>query len=236
MHSTKMPAANTLEDAASAFVAFRPRLFRIAHRILGSATEAEDVVQDTWLRWQNTDRARVLDPPAFLARTTARLALNVAQSARSRHEAGASPWLAEAIDTRPDPVTRVERAEAVELALRLLLEKLDPTERAAYLLRVAFEYPYSRIADNLQLSQVNTRQIVSRAGKRLFTGRRRPVSPAEHQRLLDAFVAAAQSGDLTGLENVLAVDTGRDQIQAAKRSTYTRQHTRHNMKLACVQP
>jgi RNA polymerase sigma-70 factor (ECF subfamily) len=217
-----MTSTRALEDAVSVFIALRPRLFYIARRILGSTAEAEDVVQDAWLRWQNTDRAQVLNPPAYLIRTTSCLALNVAQSARSRHET-AHPRLGEPIDTSTDPVTRAEQGEALELALRLLLERLDPTERAAYVLRVAFDYSYSQIADNLQLSQVNTRQIVSRARKRLFTERRKAVSTVEHQRFLEAFVAAAQSGNLTGLENLLTVDTDRHRIQAAERSIRTRQ-------------
>ncbi|WP_328349641.1 sigma-70 family RNA polymerase sigma factor [Streptomyces sp. NBC_00457] len=231
MCPAQISSTKVLEDEVTAFVALRPQLFYVAFRILGNTTESEDVLQDTWLRWQNTDRARVLDPPAFLARTTARLALNVAQSARSRHETGAAPWAAETIDTTTDPVTRVERAEALESALHLLLAKLNPTERAAYVLRVAFGYPYSQIADNLQLSGVNTRQIVSRARKRLCTERGKPVSSVEHQRLVDAFVAAAQSGNFTDLENILTVDADRNRIhtdrfrvQATERSTRIRQH------------
>ncbi|MER5430088.1 sigma-70 family RNA polymerase sigma factor [Streptomyces sp. NPDC002588] len=219
MNSPQTASAETLESAVSAFVAIRPRLFHIALRVLGSTAEAEDVVQEAWLRWQNADRARVLDPPAYLARTAARLALNVAQSTHARHRTGAQPKLVETADTSTDPVARAERAEALELALRLLLEKLNPTERAAYVLRVAFDYPYSQIADNLRLSQVNTRQIVSRAHKRLFTDRPRPVSTAEHQRLLEAFVGAAQSGDLTGLETLLAVDTDQDRIEGPPERT-----------------
>lgn len=215
MHPAQIRSTKTLDDAVSAFVAVRPRLSCIAYRILGSATEAEDVVQDAWLRWQKTDRARVLNPAAFLSRTTARLALNVAQSARSRHEVGAGPWPVEAIDTGTDPVTGAERAEALDQALRLLLEKLNPTERAAYVLRVAFDYPYSEIADSLRLSQVNTRQIVSRARKRLGAEGREQVSTAEHRRFRGAFVAAARSGNLTGLEVLLTVDTERDRAQAA---------------------
>jgi RNA polymerase sigma-70 factor (ECF subfamily) len=215
MHSAQTCATKTLEDAVSDFIAIRPRLSLIAYRILGSAAEAEDVVQEAWLRWQNTDRSQVLNPAAFLSRTTARLALNVVQSARSRHEVSAGPWLAETIDTGADPVTRAERADALDQALGLLLEKLNPTERAAYVLRVAFDYPYSKIADNLRLSQGNTRQIVSRARKRLDREGRGQVSTAEHRRFRGAFVDAAQSGNLTGLESLLTVDTRRDRVRAA---------------------
>lgn len=236
MHPAQTPSAKALEDSVSAFIALRPLLFNIAHRILGSTPDAEDIVQDAWLRWQNTDRARVLSPPAFLARTTARLALNVAQSARSRHETGADLWLAEPTDTSTNPVSRAEQAETLELALHLLLERLNSTERAAYVLRIAFDYPYSQIADNLQLSQVNTRQIVSRARKRLFTERGKPVSTVEHQRLLKAFVAAAHAGNLTDLETLLTVDTDRERVQAVKRSTRTRQHARREVRLPSVHP
>src|SRR3954454_5513730 len=110
--------------------------------MLGSASEAEDIVQDVWLRWQSADRRAVLDPPAFLATTTTRLAISVAQSARSRHETYVGPWLPEPVDTSADPTLGAERGEALELAVLMLLEKLTPTERAAYILREAFDYSH----------------------------------------------------------------------------------------------
>jgi RNA polymerase sigma-70 factor (TIGR02957 family) len=184
----------------------RPRLFGIAYRILGSAAEAEDIVQDVWLRWQATNRRAVLDPSAFLATATTRLAINLAQSARSRREMYVGPWLPEPVDTSTDPQLGAERAEALEFAVLLLLEKLPPTERAAYVLREAFDYPYRQIAEILQLEEANTRQLVTRARQHITDGRRTPVSPAEQRRLLEAFLAAAQKGDLAALEGLFASD------------------------------
>src|ERR1700690_4133046 len=128
------------DDGLSAFAEVRPRLFGIAYRMLGSAAEAEDIVQDVWLRWQATDRSVVEHPPAFLAKTTTRLCINLAQSAPSRHETYMGTWLPEPVDTSGDPALGAERGEALKLAIVVLLEKLSPTERAAYVLREAFDY------------------------------------------------------------------------------------------------
>ncbi|MGC5038742.1 RNA polymerase sigma-70 factor [Streptomyces sp. DT190] len=195
-----------LEASADAFERLRPRLFGIAYRVLGSVSEAEDVVQDVWVRWQGTDRSEVRDPGAFLAKITTRLAINVAGSARVRREAYVGPWLPEPVDTSVDPQVGAERGEALELAVLLVLERLNPVERAAYVLREAFDYPYDEIADMLQLTQANTRQIVSRARRRLSAERREAVDAAQHRRLLEAFVAAARYGDVAALEEVLSAD------------------------------
>ncbi len=189
---------------AESFHTVRPRLFGIANRVLESATEADDVVQDTWIRWQGTDRSEVRDAAAFLATTTMRLAINVAQSARARRETDIGPRLVDAVDAAADPSLDAERTEALESAMRMLSQKLYPAERAAYVLREAFDYPYRRIAQVLALSEANARQLVTRARRRLCGGHRRPVGATEHQRLLDAFVAAAQTGDLATLEQLLA--------------------------------
>ena len=203
----EQPGTNGLLDqVASAFLELRPRLFGIAYRMLGSVTEAEDILQEVWLRWQKTDRTVVVDPAAFLARTTTRLAINLAQSARMRRETYVGPWLPEPVDTSLDPAVGAERGEALEFALLLLLEKLGPAERAAYILREAFGYPYDEIADILQLSTVNTRQIVSRARKRLSAERREPADTAEHRRLLEVFLAAARTGDVAALEDLFVAD------------------------------
>lgn len=194
---------DALEKATEDFVAARPRLFGIAYRVLGSAVEAEDVVQEVWLRWQNTDRSVVVSPVAFLSSATTRLAINVAQSARVRRETYIGPWLPEPIDTSSDPEVGAQRAEAVELALLLVLEKLSPTERAAYVLREAFDYAYPEIAEILHLSLVNVRKIVSRARKHLTEEQRESVDTAEHRRLLNAFVSAARTGDVASLEALL---------------------------------
>lgn len=198
--------ADALDQATREFMAVRPRLFGIAYRVLGSVAEAEDIVQDAWLRWQNADRTDVLDPTAFLATITSRLAINLAQSARKRRESHVGPWLPEPVDTSADPQLGAERAEALDLAVLLLLEKLNPVERAAYVLREAFEYPYPQIAEMLETSEANTRQLVSRSRKRLQAERREPVSSEAHQRLLEVFLSAAQGGDLKVLEDVLTED------------------------------
>ncbi|MCZ4510946.1 RNA polymerase sigma-70 factor [Streptomyces sp. ActVer] len=198
--------ADSLEVATQEFIAARPQLFGVAYRVLGSSTEAEDIVQEAWLRWQNTDRREIVEPKAFLTTVTARLAINLAQSARMRREAYVGPWLPEPVDTSQDPNMGAERAEAVEMAVLLVLEKLNPVERAAYVLRQAFDYPYPQIAEIVDTSEANARQLVSRARKHLATERREPVDRAEHQRLLKVFLTAAQTGDLATLEHVLSED------------------------------
>ena len=199
-----LEAHAVVDDGLSAFVSVRARLFGIAYRILGSAAEAEDIVQDVWLRWQTTDRNVVLDPAAFLTTATTRLAINLRRSARSRRETYIGPWLPEPVDTSADPRLGTERGEALKFAVLLLLEKLSHQELAAYVLREAFDYSYRQLADILQLSEVNTRQLVTRARKHIPDGRRVPVSPAEQERLLVAFMDAAQKGDFVALERLLA--------------------------------
>ncbi|GAA1504228.1 RNA polymerase sigma-70 factor (ECF subfamily) [Agromyces terreus] len=210
-----------LEDALAAFQAVRGRLFGIAYRMLGSASEAEDIVQDAWLRWQGTDRSVVLDPPAFLATATTRLAINALQSARARRETYVGPWLPEPVDTSADPTLGAERAEALGYAVLVMLEKLTPTERAAYVLREAFAYPYEQICEIVQVSEPAARQLVSRARKHLAGESRREASPPEQRRLLTAFLAAAKSGDLVELERLFAEDVvsysdGGGRVRASK--------------------
>ena len=195
-----------LSRATYVFLGVRPRLFGIAYRMLGTAAEAEDIVQEVWLRWQSTDRSVVRDETAFLVTTTVRLAISLAQSAHSRHETYIGPWLPEPVDTSADPTLGAERGEALELAVLILLEKLSPNERAAYVLREAFDYSYRDIADILQLNEANTRQLVTRARKHVADERRAQVSSSEHRRFLEAFLAAAQQGDLTALKEVLTED------------------------------
>ena len=183
------------DDGLSAFLCARPRLFGIAYRMLGSAAEAEDIVQDVWVRWQTADRSPVRNPLAFLVTATTRLAINVLQSARPRRETDTGPSLPEPVDTSADPGLRTERDEALNLAVRLLLEKLSPMERAAYVLREAFNYPHREIAGILRIERgqrASTRHQGSRA--RVAEGRRAPARPAEQRRLLSAFIAAADDG------------------------------------------
>ncbi|MGI5241892.1 RNA polymerase sigma-70 factor [Dactylosporangium sp. CA-139066] len=195
-----------LDEAAAVFTAVRPRLFGIAYRMLGSVAEAEDLVQDVWVRWQTTDRAAVANPGAFLATATTRLAINALQSARARRETYVGPWLPEPVDTAADPHLGAERGEALELAVLMLMERLSPTERAAYVLREAFDYPYSQIAEILQANEPSVRQLVSRARRHVAGERRNPASETAQRELLTTFLRAARTGDLESLERLFAAD------------------------------
>ncbi len=187
------------------FQTSRGRLFGIAYRMLGSVAEAEDVLQDAWLRWQKVTDA-VDNPAAYLATVVTRLSLTALDSARARRETYVGPWLPEPVDTAADPLLGAERAEALSLAVLLLLERLTPAERAAYVLREAFAYPFDEIAAILETSPANARQLASRARTHIAQERGRVVSAAERERLLAAFVAAATSGDLGALESLLTAD------------------------------
>jgi RNA polymerase sigma-70 factor (TIGR02957 family) len=216
------------DGGLSAFFKARPRLFGIAYRMLGSVAEAEDIVQDVWLRWQTANRSVVENPTAFLATTTTRLCINAAQSAHSRRETYVGPWLPEPVDTSSDPTLGAERGEALNLAVLLLLEKLSPTERAAYILREAFDYEYREIADIIQMEEANARQLVSRARKHIADGRRAPVSATEQRRLLAAFIDAAQKGNMAALENLFAEDVasysdGGGLVRAAQKPVFGRE-------------
>lgn len=191
---------------ADVFHEVRPRLFGIAYRMLGSVQDAEDVLQDAWLRWDRADRDAVDDAPAYLATIVTRLAISALTSARATRETYVGPWLPEPVATVGDPMLGAERAEALSLAVLLLLERLTPAERAAFVLHAAFDYPHSRVAEVLETSEANARQLYSRARKHLDAARPRPVDAAERARLLAAFLAAAESGDLERLESVLATD------------------------------
>ncbi|ROO86959.1 RNA polymerase sigma factor (sigma-70 family) [Actinocorallia herbida] len=190
------------EDAAD-FESVRHLLFRVAYRTLGRAADAEDVVQDVWVCRQGADRAQVRDRLAFLVTITTRTALNAATSARARREVGAGAWSPERWLTSVDPEREAERGEVLELAVRLLLERLSPVERAVYVLREAFGYPFREIAELLGLSEANARQPAVRARRRLAVRRHRPGGPAERARLLAAFRDAAGSGDLAPLLRLL---------------------------------
>jgi RNA polymerase sigma-70 factor, ECF subfamily len=205
-------AADTdrVDPAEAVFLSVRRRLFGIAYRILHNADEAEDVVQDAWIRWQATDRAAVVNAEAFLVTTTTRLALNNAQSAWHRRETAAGSWLPEHPESELGAEEDLECGEAIEDAMLLLLAKLRPAERAAYLLRHAFDYPYETIAELFQFSTANCRQLARRAGRRIASEHRRPVGLTAHRCLVDAFRAAAHDGNLTQLEELLVAAVRRD--------------------------
>ena len=210
-----MIATPPSEADTAAFTHARPRLVAVARRVLGNPADADDVVQDAWMRWQDTDRSVVRDPVAFLATTTTRLALNVGQSARARHETAFAPQLVDVLDPDADPALGAQQRQALELALRSLLESLTPSELGVYVLREAFDYPHRRIAEVLELSEANVRQIVTRARRRLANDARHDVDLTDHQRLLYAFVAAAQDGELAPLEQLLVDDIEPARLQLA---------------------
>lgn len=198
------------------FVRARPRLLGIARRIVGSPEEAEDIVQEVWLRWQRTDRSAVVNAEAFLATVAGRLALNLVQSARRRHESYVEPGTQqETADADRGPDAEAERREAIESAVRLVVERLPPSERAAYVLREGFDYPYARIAEILRTSAANARQLVTRARARVTNTGQRPYE--SNGLLLTAFSMAARGGDLTGLELALA-----GECQSATRTSLPR--------------
>lgn len=198
--------AEGLEIAAEVFAQHRRRLFGIAYRMLGTVADAEDIVQETWIRWQGADRETVREPAAFLTTIATRLSINVLQSARSTRETYIGPWLPEPVSTEEDPALGAERAEALQFAILLTLERLTPTERAAYILREAFDYPYPRIAEIISSSVASARQLVSRARSHLASDRRASVEPRHQRRLLEAFLVAAQKGDAQELEKLFADD------------------------------
>jgi RNA polymerase sigma-70 factor (ECF subfamily) len=175
-----------LDHALSQFVSVRPRLFGMAYRMLGSAADADDIVQSAWLRWQTTDRSEVQDPPAFLSTMTARLAMNHAASAHQRRQSYVGPWLPEPVDTSGDPYLGAERGDALELAVLVLLEKLSPKERGAYVLREAFDDPYDKIAEILGLEEAN--------------GIQRPVFPVALAPLVPLRKCLSQDLGLPGLK------------------------------------
>jgi RNA polymerase sigma factor (sigma-70 family) len=194
------------DDGLEAFMSVRPRLFGISYRMLGNAADAEDIVQDAWVRWQTADRSLVRDAAAFLVTMATRLAINVMQSARSRRETYVGPGQPEPVGEHADPGLVAERGEALEFGVLLLLKELSPTERGAYILREAFDYPYRDIARVLRLKEANARQVVTRARQHVAKGRRMPASSIGQRRLLEAILAAVQEGDITGVEGLLASD------------------------------
>lgn len=192
------------DEALANFERERPSLLRIAHRMLGSVAEAEDVVQAAWLRWQATDRAAIENPAAWLTRTVSRLAIDVLRSARVRREVYVGPWLPEsAIADNGDELAH----EALSTALMLALERLSPLERAAFLLHDVFGLPFAEIAKTLERDPAAVRQLAARARRRVREARPRFSISIERQRdLVAGFLAASRSGDVSSLEAMLAAD------------------------------
>jgi RNA polymerase sigma-70 factor (ECF subfamily) len=206
LSATAPDTVNDNDDGLSAFLTVRPRLYGIAYRMLRSAAEAEDVVQEAWIRWQMADRSVVRDAAAFLATTTTRLAINVMQSARLRRETSAGPWLPEPADVSADPRSGAERSEALTAGIQLLLQKLSPAQRAAYILREAFDYSYRDIATALRLTEANARQVVTRARQHLGDQRKMLASPTAQTCRVDAVINAVRHADPAGLEGFFRSD------------------------------
>ena len=193
---------------ADEFEEHRRHLFGVAYRMLGSVSEAEDVVQDTWLRWQAASPDEVRSPRAFLTTVATRLAIDRLRSAQRRREEYVGPWLPEPLVTDDDPAATAELADSLSMAFLLVLERLNPVERAVLLLHDVFGYDYDEVAAIVERTPANCRQIASRARGHLTS--ERPVHPRpsheDEQRLAFAFAAAAGSGDLATLEGLLAED------------------------------
>lgn len=189
----------------------RPRLFGIAYRMTGSAGEAEDILQEAWLRFQSVDPTEVRAPEALLTTIVTRLGLDHLKSAQARREVYPGLWLPEPVSTEQnlaeDPLDNMLKLESISLAFLHLLESLSPEERAVFLLREVFDYEYREIANFINKSETACRQLFSRAKKHVAEHRPRfPTSPAEHERVLNTFIAAAESGDLDQLMAVMAED------------------------------
>ena len=204
-------------DPAATFEPHRRRLLGLAYRMLGSMAEAEDAVQEAYLRWHATDRTRIEEPRAFLMTTTTRICLDVLKSARMKREEYVGPWL-------PDPITdtaslapdaQTELAEDLSVALLLALERLSPLERAAFLLHDVFDYSFAQVAEALDRNEAACRQLAARARAHVREARPRGVVPPraaaasidpKHQELVSAFITASRSGDVDQLKRMLASD------------------------------
>ncbi|OCP17757.1 MULTISPECIES: sigma-70 family RNA polymerase sigma factor [unclassified Ensifer] len=205
-------AGNAKEDAAAGFDPLRPKLMRVAYRMLGSVADAEDMVQEAFIRWMGADRSQVREPEAFLRRTVTRLCLDQLKSARRQRETYVGPWL-------PDPVVEEEPEDDVTLPLMLALERLSPLERAAFLLHDVFGLGFEEVAATIERDPAACRQLAARA--RAHVREARPRFHVEQQRgveLAEAFFTASRSGDLKALGAMLASDVSIHADGGGKRS------------------
>ncbi len=187
---------------AAAFDALRPRLTRIAYRMLGSWAEAEDVVQDAWLRWETADRSEVRDPAAFLSRTVSRLSLDVLKSARVKRESYVGEWL-------PEPIVdeSADEEDGITGTLMLAMERLSPLERAAFLLHDVFGVEFDEVARSIDREPAACRQLAARARAHIRAARPRfPISPERGREIAEAFFLASRNGDASALKSLLAAD------------------------------
>jgi RNA polymerase sigma-70 factor, ECF subfamily len=198
-----------MESRAAVFASARPFLFSIAYRMLGSVMDAEDLVQDAYLRWQEAPDLDVRSPRAYLTTIVTRLAINHLRSAKTKRETYVGPWLPEPLvtDDTPDPSSALELAESLSMAFLVLLERLSPIERAVFLLHEVFDFEYAEIARIVDKTEPNCRQLLARARKRMGESRVRfEADPAQAKRLTQRFTEASVAGDLDGLLAVLAED------------------------------
>lgn len=196
--------SDTLEDP---FATHRSLLFTVAYEMLGSAADAEDVVQETWLRWSGVDHAEVADPRAYLVRVVTRQALNRMRTLARRREEYVGEWLPEPLLTTPDVAEDVELAESVSIAMLTVLETLTPTERAVFVLREVFDVPYEEIADAVGKSAAAVRQVAHRAREHVAARRPRvDVGRSEQQHVVERFMRAIATGDVQSLMDVMAPD------------------------------
>ncbi|MEV3930562.1 MULTISPECIES: RNA polymerase sigma-70 factor [unclassified Streptomyces] len=201
----------TADAVTDLFEEHRPFLSGVAYRMLGRVADAEDVVQDAWLRWSSAERGDVREPRAFLVRITTRLAVDRLRHLRSRREAYVGPWLPEPVVTRfgavPDSAEHAVLADSVSLAVLVVLESLSPLERAVFVLREAFGFPYAEIAAALDRSEAAVRQLAGRAKRHVEERKPRyEVDPAVRRDLTERFLAAASGGDLDRMLAILAPD------------------------------
>lgn len=205
------------------FVEHRPLLFSLAYRMLGTASDAEDIVQESFLRWSTVDASTVASPKAYLASIVTRLCLDHLGSARIRREQYVGPWLPEPVLVEDDVAVQAENADFLSTAFLVVLETLSPLERAAFLLHEVFAYPYADVAQMLGRSEPSCRQLIHRAREHVAARRPRfPASRARQRELTERFVAACATGELSALVSVLTEDAvllsdGGDQARAAKR-------------------
>src|SRR5579872_6468378 len=202
-----MPGTPRADPATEAFVAHRSLLFTVAYEMLGSATDAEDVLQEAWLRWANVDQSQVSDPRAYLIRVVTRQALNQMRTLSRRREEYVGEWLPEPLLTSPDVAEDVELAESVSMAMLTVLETLEPAERAVFVLHQVFDMPYGEIAEAIGKSTAAVRQIAWRTREHVSARRPRVrVSRSEQQAVVERFLAAVRTGRLLDLMEVMAPD------------------------------
>jgi RNA polymerase sigma-70 factor (ECF subfamily) len=223
---------DTQADLGKRFERERSRLFAIAYRMLGSAADAEDMVQEAFLRFERADQDAITAPSAYLATTVTRLSIDHLRKQRTAREQYVGPWLPEPLltDTAPAADQQVALAESLSLAMLVLMEQLDPVQRAVFLLREVFDFDYAAIAQVVEKDEDNCRQLFHRARQRLAAGKSRlQTSFAEHRRLTQQFIETLATGDMAGLVSLLAEDVveysdSGGKVPAARRPLYGPDH------------